>query len=142
MSEASFWDYLRSLLPREGHYSRIESKTSAGFPDVHYTLDGVSGTLELKDAKRPTAKYPFSGKSGLRKSQLLWIREEIEAGGTVILALQCGKEVFLLKADCYYEDLSRMTKEEIGKVAKLLWGKGDRETRAIQAVLGSLLIDE
>jgi hypothetical protein len=40
MSESSFWNYLRKLLPKEGHYTRVENHdTGAGFPDVNYTLN-------------------------------------------------------------------------------------------------------
>lgn len=124
MSEASFWNYLRRLLPLGGHYSRIESHdTSAGFPDVHYTLNGSSGTIELKDAKHPGSKYPFRWTSGLRRSQVTWIRSEIEAEGNVILALQCGDWVYLLKADAYYDELHRMTEEDISRVARVKWRK-------------------
>jgi hypothetical protein len=127
VSEASFWNYLRKLLPKEGHYTRIESHdTAAGFPDVHYTLYGNSGTIELKDAKRPGAKYPFSRESGLRSNQLRWIGDEIKADGQVSLALQCGDRIYLLRADCYYYDLRRMTEEEIARVARVQWKKGDK----------------
>jgi hypothetical protein len=128
VSEASFWKYLRGLLPKEGHFTRIESHdTSAGFPDVHFTFPSSfhpnSGTIELKDAKRPGAKYPFKGESGLRKSQITWIRDEDEAGGQVLLALQCGDRVYLLKAELYYDELHRMTEEQIKRVATVEWCK-------------------
>jgi hypothetical protein len=123
MSEASFWDYLKKVLPKKGHYSRIESPTAQGFPDVHYTLEGVSGTIELKDAKRPGAKHPFKGESGLRRSQLTWMRDQCDAGGKVILALQCGDRVYLLDAALYDDELHRMTEEDIERVAAVSWTK-------------------
>ena len=132
MSEASFWNYLRKLLPKEGHYTRIESHdTAVGFPDVHYTLNGISGTIELKDAKRPGAKYPFSRESGLRRSQIAWIRDELDASGQVSLALQCGDRVYLLPANCYYDDLHRMTEEEIARVSRVKWKKGNRRGKSV-----------
>ena len=125
MSEDSFWKYLSKLLPKGGHYTRIESHdTAAGFPDVHYTLNGNSGTIELKDAKRPGAKYPFRRESGLRKSQITWMTAECEQDGNVILALQCGDRVYLLKAVLYFDDLHRMTEEDIKRVSTLCWAKG------------------
>lgn len=124
MSEASFWDYLRILLPKDIHYSRIESDTSCGFPDVHYTLDGHSGTIELKDSKTPRATYPFSGKSGLRPSQCRWIEAELDAKGRVFLALQRNKEVYILEAGPFYEDLHLMTIRQIESESRLMWGKG------------------
>jgi hypothetical protein len=126
MSETSFWNYLRKLLPREGHYTRVESHdTSAGFPDVHFTLNGNSGTIELKDAKRPGARYPFKGGSGLRASQVRWMADEIDkADGQVYLALQCGDRVYLLNAALYYDELARMTEEDIDRAASVKWKKG------------------
>jgi hypothetical protein len=124
MSEASFWSYLRKLLPKEGHYTRLESHdTAAGFPDVHYTLSCDTGTIELKDAKRPGAKYPFKGESGLRRSQIAWMTQECDAGGRVFLALQCGDRIYMLKADLYFDDLHRMTEEDIARVARVKWRK-------------------
>lgn len=127
VSEASFWKYLRKLLPKEGHYTRIESHdTAPGFPDVHYTLNGNRGLIELKDAKRPGAKYPFSRESGLRSSQITWIDTELEANGDerLFLALQCGDRVYLLKAALYYDELHRMTEDAIIRVASVKWIKG------------------
>lgn len=127
MSEASFWKYLLKLLPKEGHYTRIESHdTAPGFPDVHYTLNGNRGLIELKDAKRPGAKHPFSGASGLRKTQIRWINEELTADGDerLFLALQCGDRVYLLKAALYYDELHCMTEDEIARVAVVQWLKG------------------
>lgn len=130
MKEASLWDYLRKLLPKGGHYSRIESDTSHGFPDVHFTFEGVTGTIELKSTKRPGAKYPFSGKDGLRRSQLNWIQDEIEVLGWVILCLQVGEYVYLLKAALYYDDLHKMTLEDITRASGMNWSKrlSSRET--------------
>jgi hypothetical protein len=119
--EASLWDHLRGLLPTEIHYSRIESETSPGFPDVHFTLDGVTGGIELKSTKRPKAKYPFSGKDGLRKTQIRWIRDELDACGWVLLCLECDPYIFLLQAEMYYDELYRMTQSDIGRVAAVVW---------------------
>ncbi len=143
MSEASFWGYLRKLLPKEGHYTRIESHdTAPGFPDVHFTLNGTSGTIELKDAKRPGAKYPFKGESGLRPAQIRWIAEEIDnAEGRVFLALQCGDRVYILKADLYYDELHRMTEEQISRVSVIRWVKGFKPCREDAYPLNAQLRD-
>lgn len=137
MSETSFWTYLSKLLPRQGHYSRIETDTAHGFPDVHYTLDGVSGTIELKDTKAPRAKYPFSGKNGLRKTQQRWIQAEDDAGGIVLLALQCVDRVFILQAALYYDELHRMTLADIERVSILSFRKGQRTRPTLYAALHS-----
>lgn len=141
MSESSFWKYLCSLLPKEGHFTRIESHdTAAGFPDVHYTLNGNSGTIELKDAKRPSAKHPFKGESGLRRSQITWMTQQCDAGGHVFLALQCGDRVYLLKADLYFDELHRMTEEDIARVAVMNWRKRCKiENIAFDSTLCDLL---
>lgn len=129
MSEASFWKYLSKLLPKEGHYTRIESPdTAPGFPDVHYTLNSNSGVIELKDAKRPGAKYPFSGQSGLRKAQINWMLREDDQGGRIFLALQCGDRVYLLKAALYFDELHRMTEDDISRVAAVKWRKSRTES--------------
>lgn len=143
MSETSFWTYLRKLLPKEGHYTRIESHdTAPGFPDVHYTLNGNSGTIELKDAKRPGAKHPFKGESGLRRSQITWMTQQCDADGRVFLALQCGDRVYLLKADLYFDELHRMTEDDIARVSTVNWVKKSTDiliTEQLQDLLeGSL----
>jgi hypothetical protein len=143
VSEGSFWKYLSKLLPKEGHFTRIESHdTATGFPDVHFTLKGNSGTIELKDAKRPGAKYPFSGKSGLRKSQIQWMAREIdECNGRVALALQCGDRVYLLNADLYYDELHWMTEEDIARVAWVKWRKGRHAESALRSNIQKMLTD-
>jgi len=123
VSEASFWDYLRVRLPKDIHYSRIESDTCPGFPDVHYTLDRETGTIELKDAKLPAGKYPFSGKSGLRDSQLNWMDDELASGGRVLLALQKHNEIYILRANVNYRMLSTMTLRQIETASLLRWMK-------------------
>lgn len=129
-ARGSFWAYLKKMLPTDGHYTRIESSVSDGFPDVHYTLYGTSGTIELKVAHRPGAKNPFKGKCGLRKSQRAWIADELLADGKVILALQCGDRVYLLDASLYADDLYRMTEEDLSRVAAVQWQKGRHRVKA------------
>ena len=136
MSETSFWTYLRKLLPREGHYTRLENHdTGAGIPDVVYTLDGVTGFIELKDSKRPGAKYPFKGESGLRRSQLTWIRDQLYAEGIVYLALQCGNRGYLLSADLYFDELARMTEDDICRVSLLQWTKGAKRNDKVSSII-------
>ena len=101
MRESSLWDWLRARLPQAGHYSRIESETSPGFPDIHYSLGGVTGTIELKDSKRPKATCPFGRSTGLRVSQLLWIADELASGGLVLICAGIGSTVHFLPGDLY-----------------------------------------
>lgn len=88
MSESSLWTYVRGkLLPPGIHATRIENGVSAGFPDVHYTYQGKTGTLELKFLRKK--KLPF-GDDGLNKDQRIWIRDEVDAGGKVWIIADCG----------------------------------------------------
>jgi hypothetical protein len=83
MNESSLWDWLRDCALPLGNYSRIESPdTSPGFPDAYYTTEGHSGTIELKYARHKSPPFP-NDETGLRKSQLRWIREEVRNGGAV-----------------------------------------------------------
>jgi hypothetical protein len=115
-SEAALWNWLRARLPRSGHYSRIESETSPGFPDVNYCIGEVEGNIELKCSRYPKARYPFK-KGGLRKSQKVWIRQRIRAGGKVFILAQVGKERFLINGQ---RNLNSMTLEDL-EFAQLLY---------------------
>lgn len=95
MSEKALWDWLANRLPVPGHYSRIESETSPGFPDVSYTFRGMTGTFELKDSKRPKSLMPFRT-GGLRDTQKSWIEEELENGGRVDLIVRVDPWVYVL----------------------------------------------
>jgi hypothetical protein len=119
--EAKLWDFLRVRLPAGIHYSRIESlDTAPGFPDVHYTLQGQSGTMELKHAELHVQPFGHLFKDALRKSQKDWIEAELEAGGRVILVLQGGKTVYFLNGK-FFRQLDFMTIEELIDAADLYW---------------------
>lgn len=97
MSEHQLWGYLAQLLPDEGQYTRIEShETATGFPDVHYMLAGVEGTIELKDSRHPTAHYPFA-EGGLRKAQKDWLRDYLHSGGRPLVAARIGRPIYFLE---------------------------------------------
>lgn len=135
-SESSLWDYLRDLLPPEIHYSRIESETSPGFPDVHYTLSGVTGTIELKSVDRPKAKYPLAGKHGLRKSQRDWIEAEVKAGGFVLLCLEIKPEICILQANSsLIHEIPRMTLADIQRFAEISWTRRSTLGPGLRGVL-------
>lgn len=96
MSEHSLWQWLRGgILPPTGHYTRIESDSSAGFPDVHYTIDKFTGTMELKFCRKPKKEYPLQGKgNGFRDSQITWIEDEFVAGGWTVLVVELANVVY------------------------------------------------
>jgi hypothetical protein len=122
--EAGLWDYLRPWL-HGVHYSRIESlETSPGFPDVHYTINGVSGTIELKCQPRPSGSYPFAGvKKGLRRTQRTWISEELLAGGKVLLILQAKATIFFVRGH-FWRSLDHFTLDDISDISELIWTRG------------------
>ena len=98
--EDSLWRYVRDkLLPPQIHATRIESRVSPGFPDVHYTIRlelfkaAHTGTLELKFLRKK--RLPF-GEDGLNRDQRIWIDKEIDAGGTVRILAQVHDRLFLM----------------------------------------------
>jgi hypothetical protein len=125
MSEAALWGYLRDrILPKEGHYSRIESETSPGFPDVTYTLRGVSGTLELKFARHT---LPF-GDEGLRRDQIIWISDEVAAGGYVWIVAEFRDKIYFVSG-MWAERFNKFVLSDLETHAKLIFPKGLREAK-------------
>jgi len=97
MSEQQLWNYLSRLLPVDGQYTRIEShETATGFPDVHYMLAGVEGTIELKDSRHPTATYPFA-EGGLRDAQKNWLRDYLYSGGRPLVCARIGDPIYFIE---------------------------------------------
>ena len=62
------------------HFTRIESKTINGIPDLNCSAEGVEFWMELKSDK---VKYPK-----LSKWQISWINKRIKNGGVVIICNQ------------------------------------------------------
>ena len=90
-AEARLWQWLRERL-QSGHFTRVESETSPGVPDVNYCVQGSEGWIELKAAKRATGK-PFK-KRGLRPEQIRWIMTHLAHGGTVWIIASIGSSVY------------------------------------------------
>ena len=59
------------------HFTRIESSTINGIPDIHAVSDSHVFWIELKSDE---ANYPK-----LNKWQIVWINKYIKAGGKVII---------------------------------------------------------
>ncbi len=97
MSESNLWEWLRDVALPLGSYSRIETGgTSPGFPDVHcQILEVPSFTLELKFSHTPESSIPFTPKAGMRKSQIRWIKENIQNGGTVFIIAEVTPHIYL-----------------------------------------------
>lgn len=106
--EKVLWNLVRKHLP-SGRYSRIESNTSPGIPDVSYTINGHRGWIELKDAGDTNAKLPFKRK-GLRPDQINWFRDEIKAGGSskLFILARVNKLIFLVDG-LYFEEFNDFT---------------------------------
>jgi hypothetical protein len=103
--EKGLWEWLTGVLP-VGHYSRIESPdTSPGFPDVDYCLYDevrdmpINGTIELKYAKNPRSRTPFTDKHGMRQSQIIWIRERLRVWGTVWIMAEITPNVLIFDGE-------------------------------------------
>lgn len=128
--EASLWDYLRTVLPIKGHYSRIESDTCPGFPDIHYSLHGFSGSIELKSGKAPF------GKRGLRKTQIDWMAEEDIADGAIWIIAEVEEWIFLIDGNTYFDEFNQMDKSRLLEVADYTWVRGkDEPTNDIEISL-------
>lgn len=112
MSEAALWNWVKKYLP-PGRYSRIESSTSPGIPDVSYTIQGARGWIELKDARKPTAKYPFKS-GGLRPEQLNWFREELIAKGSnrLYILARVGRRICVIQGG-WYSKFNGLTLDEL-----------------------------
>lgn len=119
MAESQLWGWVKQYLP-PGHYSRIESSTSPGIPDVAYTVEGSRGWIELKDAKSAKATRPFR-RGGLRPDQMVWFREEIRASGVtgLFILARVGKTIYLISGS-FYDEFNEMTKEELTVASTLL----------------------
>lgn len=133
MSEAALWKYLRDkILPADIHATRIENGVSAGFPDVHYTICGRSGTLELKFLRKK--KLPF-GDGGLNLDQRLWIRDEVGAGGTVWIIAEVNKIIYVVRGR-YADAFNEWTLDEMSRFSsmKIIKGKPLNEARADFAI--------
>lgn len=131
MSEANLWEWLRDVALPLGQYSRIESgDTSPGFPDVHCQLGPrVSPTLELKFAKHPTARIPFTKKSGMRRSQIKWIRENLRNGGVVWIIAEVTPYIYVIEGK-HADEINGTTHEEISEMASHILYKKAPETAA------------
>lgn len=80
--------------------------------------------MELKCHEFPRSHYPFSDERfGLRKSQKLWIRQELEAGGRVILVLQAKQNIYFVEGS-YWNSLEEWTMDDLGQYSALTWIRG------------------
>ena len=137
-TEANLWEWLRDVALPLGQYSRIETgDTAPGFPDVHCQLGpGVSPTLELKVAKHPGARIPFTKKHGMRRSQITWARENIRNGGNHWILAEIGKKVYIV-AGKNAKFINGYTEENIAaiSVAVMTRGKNKQAAKVLHEIL-------
>ena len=141
MNEYGTWDWLKIVLPL-GQYTRIEShETAPGFPDVHYQIEpGVCGTLELKCAKDPNASIPFpkkAGRGGLRRSQKLWIKDNVGCGGTVWIVAEVTPYIYFIPG-MRFADFNGSTVAQLRETASLILNRDNLKGAAV--MLSHLLI--
>ena len=74
--ESLLWQKLKKGCPKI-FFTRIESSTINGIPDIHAVTDSEVFWIELKSDE---ANYPK-----LNKWQIVWINKYIKAGGKVII---------------------------------------------------------
>lgn len=137
MSESALWKWLRGRLP-PGHYTRVESESSWGFPDVDYVIEGCAGKFELKEAENPASKQPFKVK-GLRDSQILWIPEHLEHGGVVWIVARVGIDTFFIPGRHYrsFNEATLVTLIELSALTLHIRGCG---IAAQQSAIKGLLV--
>lgn len=120
MAEDQLWRYVRDkLLPRDIHATRVENGVSAGFPDVHYTYQGRSGTLELKFLRK---KNPPFWEDGLNRDQIIWIRNNLEVGGRVWILADIGPQICVIRGR-HAEQFNEWKREDFSVSSTLIFHK-------------------
>ena len=94
--ETRLWHELKNL-DKDWHFTRIESSTINGIPDVHVVMGNEVFWIEMKS---DSLSYPK-----LNKWQIVWINKYIKAGGKVIIL----KETLLQKSLKLYRPVSVFT---------------------------------
>jgi hypothetical protein len=141
VSEANLWEWLRDVALPLGQYSRIETgDTSPGFPDVHCQLGpGLSPTIELKFSRSPSAFTPFTASTGMRKSQIKWIRENVRQGGVSWIIAEVTPSIFIIGGHLV-DQINGASQEKLHSLAEEIIHKDDPERAA--RVLHRLLMEE
>lgn len=131
MTEDNLWEWLRDVALPLGQYSRVETgDTAPGFPDVHCQLgQGISPTLELKCARDPNRKIPFTEKRGMRRSQLRWIRDNLKNGGIVYVIAEVSPEIYLIPGG-YADSINGATKKFLKGISRAVIYRSDPKEAA------------
>ncbi len=94
--EKSFWRTTRVALKPRGRLVRVENRAGTGTPDVYWRLPTTGAWIELKVAI-PTAE---GGRDfGITREQLLWLADEVAAGGPAFVLLRVKRVTYLVRGD-------------------------------------------
>lgn len=98
MSEQTAYRTLKSHFPPSSYIERIENVLGAGFPDVIYTLNGVTGFIEIKSPKEPKKNTTplFGSNHKLSQEQLNWFQTQERAGGRSFIFIATDKRWLIL----------------------------------------------
>lgn len=96
--EVRLWEFLRDGLKGVPglHMRRIENLVSSGDPDVDGCYNGCYFEIELKGCDRPKNSGTLLD-LGIRKSQVVWHRKRVRAGGNIWLYVRVGQGAGLRK---------------------------------------------
>lgn len=131
MSEHGLWVWLRDIALPTGQFSRVETGgTCAGFPDLHYQLgQNQCGTIELKHNARNRTTPFVDGKKGMRDSQLMWIRKNLECWGNVFVIAEAPPDIFVIHGN-EAEEINGSTRENLHKISIAVLNRDDPEKAA------------
>ena len=79
-------------------------------------------------------------KAGLRKSQIDWIKEEVEAGGLVWILIE-HKEFIYVVNGLYVEILNDVNEETVSSYSAAVWTKGISHSEKA-AIVESILLNK
>lgn len=91
--EKLLWKQIRVKLPNY-FLQRIETQIERGIPDLHYSVNGVSGWIEgkyLETPKREGTKLKLK----LSVEQIAWHKAYIHYGGRVYILVKKNRDVYL-----------------------------------------------
>ena len=98
--ESSLWEWLKTGLKRvqslqehSMHWTRIESSTGEGIPDVELCVDGPTAWIELKIGDMT----PDGLKADISKEQFVWHTLRLKAGGLAYFLVRYGRNLWLMK---------------------------------------------
>jgi hypothetical protein len=83
----------------------------------------------LKFAKHPSAKIPFTKKTGMRRSQIKWIRENLRNGGTVWIIAEVTPHIYIIEGK-HADEINGATHEDINAMASHILYKKAPQTAA------------